>query len=60
MGETARKMVGLAIMVASVFAFLFGLHPAAGWPAFAGPVLVASGLLLFLFGTVLYQVIRKD
>lgn len=59
MNETVVKMVGLACMVMSIFAVFFGIYiPAAG--SLASPMLVATGLILFLLGVVLYVVVRKD
>ena len=59
MSETTSKMVGLAIMIVSVFMILFGLHLPEGLPGFAGPLLAWGGVIALFGGLVLYAVVRK-
>ena len=61
MSKSTMKMLGLALMMASIFAIEFGMHATeAGVPAFVGSLLVVSGLAALLAGTILYAVVRKD
>ena len=61
MSESTIKMAGLAAMMLSVFAILFGAHAGeAGVPEPLGTALVVAGLVVLLAGLVLYVVVRKD
>lgn len=53
-------MLGLVMMVASVFVLLFGMHPPAGAPGFAAPLLVAFGTGVLLVGAVFYHMVKKN
>lgn len=62
MSKTLVKMLGLVLMVLSVFAVLFGIHlPAAlGTGGAIWTALVVVGIFGFIAGFVLYVVVRKD
>ncbi len=59
MSETAYKMIGLALMIVSVFSILFGLYPPASAPFFAGLLLAWGGAVVLLVGFILFVVVRK-
>lgn len=59
MSETTYKMLGLAIMVVSVFLILFGLYIPEDVPSLLGPVLAWGGAFALLGGLILYVVVRK-
>ena len=61
MSKSTIKMIGLAMMMLSVFAILFGAHATqAGAPEPTGIALVLAGLAILLAGLILYAVIDKD
>lgn len=60
MSKASWKMLGLVMMVASVFVLLFGMHPPAGAPGFAAPLLVVFGTGVLLVGVVFYHVVKRD
>ena len=59
MSEATNKMIGLAIMIVSVFMILFGLHLPEGVPGFVGSLLAWGGVIALFGGLVLYVVVRK-
>ena len=61
MSKSAMKMTGLALMMVSVFAILFGVHATEmGAPEVVGFVLGLAGVVMLLGGLILYVVVKKD
>lgn len=59
MSESTFKMIGLALMMLSVFMILFGLCFLFTAQASIGLVLAWSGLVVLLGGSIMFFVIRK-
>ena len=58
MSKATIKMLGLALMGASVFLILFGLHCPMGAYASIAPAITWAGAVLLLVGFVLHVVVR--
>lgn len=54
MSETARKMIGLALMAVSVFMIVFGLNCPLEGMDIVGPALAWTGVLAFMAGLVVH------
>lgn len=62
MSKNLCRMIGLILMLVSVFFLLGGLY-LGGIPTFpeaAAPVSLAVGLILLVVGVVFYRVLRSD
>lgn len=61
MSESAQKLLGLAVMVVSLFMTLFGIYlPSELLPSLFGSAMVWAGLVALVVGTVLFVVERRD
>ena len=61
MSKNTCRMIGLLIMLISVFLLIGGLYlGSAGLPEYVAPTCLATGLILLIGGIVLYRVIRSD
>ena len=62
MSKNLCRMIGLILMLVSVFFLLGGLYLGAvlDLPEAAAPVSLATGLILLIVGVVFYRVLRSD
>lgn len=62
LGKSAWHMIGIVLMMVSVFPLFAGLFllEASVTSPLVAPVLIVSGCILFVAGTVLYKVVKTD